>query len=75
MKGDLQMSQHLFAKQQGQGSIPLAEDSHGSSHLGSVMKHGQDGDLGAHAHLSRVGSASKEAASLTRAFLVLKPWE
>jgi len=67
MKRDWQTSQHLFVKEQGQGSTPLAEDSHESACLGSAMKPGQDGDLGAHAHLG--------AANLTRAFLILKPWE
>lgn len=75
MNRDLQMSQHLFAKEQGWGSIPLVEDSHGSSHLGSAMKLGQDGDLGAHTYLSRAGSASKGAANLTKALLILKPWQ
>lgn len=69
------MSRHLFAKEPGQGSIPLAEDSRGFSHLGSAMKLGQDGDLSAHGHLSRAVSANKGAANLIRAFLILKPWE
>lgn len=53
MKKDLQMSQNFLAKEQGQGSIPLAADNHGSSHLGSAMKPGQDENPGAHKCLSR----------------------